>query len=769
MKLFHSHPGFGQFRWVVLLLTVAVVLPTAGLLWFMSHVVRNERLVVRQKLTLFYKGRLAEAVERANAKWTDSCRHLQIRPSVHPYRQLVAAVSQEGYAALLVYDAAGQRLYPAISTDAEDLARPSEAFADAWEMESITQQYEQAVQRYEEYARISDSYGRLAAYIGKSRSLAKLGRLDEAITECRLRVAFSPLAETGDARCLALIANARLLLLSWMQGNPAYLSLYEETYRRLVAMLYSANSAGFALPADQNLFIARKVLELGQQNGLLDKNADPFRSATLQKLIEAEEQSIRLAEWLRTADAFRNWEPDKLQEFGPGGDRGDRDRRWKMEDRNPKGEGKGQRTEDGEQRTENGASSAVLRPASSEPPPPPSETRPPFSGPRPPPPSRRDASRGAPPAPPMPLAPLPRAAGAEGRFYGILHKTAQGTCAAFLSGAQIAATLVDALGDLADSNIDYRILDGTGRVLAGSDETEREPAVVGPIGARFPDWSIQLFFKDTDVFKRAADQQIAVYTWTGVLFIVLILASGTVATRSLGHQVKLNRLKNDFIATVTHELKTPLASMRVLVDTLLEGNYRDQNQVTEYLQLVARENERLSRLIDNFLTFSRMERNKQAFQMRSVSPISIARTAAQAVKTKFGRGHCCFELVAPDELCDIEADHDAMVTVLVNLLDNAYKYSHEDKQIKLTVAGDERSIRFSVSDNGLGIPRRALKKIFRRFYQVDRSLSRRTEGCGLGLSIAKFIVDAHGGAIAVESKPGQGSTFTVTLPTASGP
>lgn len=364
---------------------------------------------------------------------------------------------------------------------------------------------------------------------------------------------------------------------------------------------------------------------------------------------------------------------------------------------------------------------------------------------------------------------MPRAAGAEGRFYGILHKTAQGTCAAFLSGSQIAATLVDALGDLADSNIDYRILDGTGRVLAGSDETEREPAVVGPIGARFPDWSIQLFFKDTDVFKRAADQQIAVYTWTGVLFIVLILASGTVATRSLGHQVKLNRLKNDFIATVTHELKTPLASMRVLVDTLLEGNYRDQNQVTEYLQLVARENERLSRLIDNFLTFSRMERNKQAFQMRSISPVSIARTAAQAVKTKFGRGHCCFELVAPDELPDIKADHDAMVTVLVNLLDNAYKYSRDDKRIKLTVTGDDLSVRFSVSDNGLGIPRRALKKIFRRFYQVDRSLSRRTEGCGLGLSIAKFIVDAHGGAIAVESKPGQGSTFTVTLPTASGP
>jgi signal transduction histidine kinase len=286
------------------------------------------------------------------------------------------------------------------------------------------------------------------------------------------------------------------------------------------------------------------------------------------------------------------------------------------------------------------------------------------------------------------------------------------------------------------------------------------------VGPHFPGWAIQLFFKGGDVLERAASEQIAIYTWTGVLFIVLILASGAVAARSIGHQVRLNKLKNDFIATVTHELKTPLASMRVLVDTLLEGNYRDQSQVTEYLQLVSRENERLSRLIDNFLTFSRMERNKQAFQMRPVSPVSIARAAAEAVKTKLGRGHCCFETEIPDQLPEIRADHDAMVTVLVNLLDNAYKYSDDEKRIKLSVAGDEGgSVRFTVTDNGLGIPRRALKKIFQRFYQVDRSLTRRAEGCGLGLSIAKFIVDAHQGTISVESKPGQGSTFTVIIPT----
>src|SRR4030042_5341260 len=121
-----------------------------------------------------------------------------------------------------------------------------------------------------------------------------------------------------------------------------------------------------------------------------------------------------------------------------------------------------------------------------------------------------------------------------------------------------------------------------------------------------------------------------------------MIAAGLLALQVIGRQIRLNKLKNDFIATVSHELKTPLASMRVLVDTLLEGNYRDQQQVTEYLRLVSKENERLSGLVDNFLTFSRMERNKQAFEMLEVAPAAIARDAAEAIKTKFSMGQCRF-------------------------------------------------------------------------------------------------------------------------------
>ncbi len=248
-----------------------------------------------------------------------------------------------------------------------------------------------------------------------------------------------------------------------------------------------------------------------------------------------------------------------------------------------------------------------------------------------------------------------------------------------------------------------------------------------------------------------------------MLAIAVMVSAGLLAARVVGKQIKTNKLKNDFIATVSHELKTPLASMRVLVDTLLEGSYRNQQQVTEYLELVSKENERLTGLIDNFLTFSRMERNKQAFAMARTSPGAVARDAAEAVKTKFSKGKCRFEVNVPDDLPDVTADRNAMVTVLVNLLDNAYKYSYDNKQIELRVSSEDGSVCFCVSDNGAGMSRRSVKKIFKRFYQVDRSLARHAEGCGLGLSIAKFIVDAHKGSITVSSKPGEGSTFTVYL------
>ena len=285
-----------------------------------------------------------------------------------------------------------------------------------------------------------------------------------------------------------------------------------------------------------------------------------------------------------------------------------------------------------------------------------------------------------------------------------------------------------------------------------------------PAGDNLPAWRIAVVLEGDDPFAAAARRQVAVYVWTGALVILVIAAFAAAIAGHIGRQMKLTRLKNDLIATVSHELKTPLASMRVLVDTLLEGNVRDDRQAREYLELIAKENVRLSRLIDNFLTFSRMERNKRAFDFADAAVGDIVTEAADAVRERFSSPGCSFVVEIAPDLPTVTADRDSLVTVILNLLDNAWKYSGSEKRIALRAFSEADALCIAVEDNGVGLSRRASKRIFDRFYQVDQSLSREARGCGLGLAIVKFIVNAHGGSVDVESEPGKGSTFTVKLP-----
>ena len=285
-----------------------------------------------------------------------------------------------------------------------------------------------------------------------------------------------------------------------------------------------------------------------------------------------------------------------------------------------------------------------------------------------------------------------------------------------------------------------------------------------PIAQQLPDWQLKVHLTGDDPFTAAANRRRAVYLWTGSVGILIIFVLGLTVGGAIHHQNKLTRLKNDFLATVSHELKTPLASMRVLVDTLLEGRCKGQQQANDYFRLIAKENVRLTRLIDNFLTFSRMERNKKAFEFNEVDVNEIATAAVDSIRNKFDGEKHHMEMDQLDDLPIIHADHDALVTVILNLLDNAWKYSGDQKNVKLRTYSTDDSVCFEVSDNGIGMSRRAAKKIFNRFYQVDKTLSRSGGGCGLGLSIVKFILDAHGGTIEVTTQPGEGSTFTVKLP-----
>ena len=284
------------------------------------------------------------------------------------------------------------------------------------------------------------------------------------------------------------------------------------------------------------------------------------------------------------------------------------------------------------------------------------------------------------------------------------------------------------------------------------------------IGGRFPGWRITDPFAIRDA--APVPRKTSRYIWIALLAIAVVALAALAAAQALRRQWRLARLKTDLVAAVSHELKTPLASVRLLVETLLEDE-RPEGKTREYLEMIARENLRLSRLIGNFLTFSRLERNLRKFDIRATSPERVVETVVESAQERLHAPDCRFEAHVSPGLPAVRADEDALVTVLLNLLDNACKYTPGEKRIALRATCKNGYVVFAVEDNGIGIAPREQKKIFRRFYQVDRRLARESGGCGLGLSIVDFIVRGHGGSVRVESQPGKGSTFSVILPAAS--
>jgi len=318
--------------------------------------------------------------------------------------------------------------------------------------------------------------------------------------------------------------------------------------------------------------------------------------------------------------------------------------------------------------------------------------------------------------------------------------------------------------DVLDPSLIVRLLDEHGQPLSGNSKPAREPVASTILGAPFEGWKVQLYLQGRNVVADSTGEQVTYFAWrVGTVIVANLMIAGA-AGFAVHRQMKMQELKNSTLATVSHELKTPLASMRVLLDTLLEGRYRGEDQLREYLELASRENLRLTRLIENFLTLSRIERGVYSFRKEEVSPNELVRAAIDSMNMKPEANRIDCRLA--ENLPPLAADRDSMNMALVNLLENAWKYTGENKRIIVETKPDGDRVVFTVEDNGVGIAQAEQAKIFQRFYQVDQKLSRSAEGCGLGLSIVKQIVEAHGGNITVESEVGKGSRFLISLPQA---
>lgn len=244
----------------------------------------------------------------------------------------------------------------------------------------------------------------------------------------------------------------------------------------------------------------------------------------------------------------------------------------------------------------------------------------------------------------------------------------------------------------------------------------------------------------------------------------LFLIGGIALTlRTAARAMKLSQMKSDFVSNVSHELRTPLASIRVFGEFLKLGRVKDATKMREYGEYIETESRRLTQLINNILDFSRIESGQKSYHFYPTDIHELVADTLKVFEVRLKQDEFTIHFEAAANLPRVAVDADAMTQALVNLLDNAVKYSGASRKITLKIDTLDEWVTISVIDHGIGIPEEDQEKVFERFHRVSTGLVHDVKGSGLGLAIVKHIVEAHGGRMALDSRPGRGSTFTIQL------
>jgi two-component system phosphate regulon sensor histidine kinase PhoR len=248
----------------------------------------------------------------------------------------------------------------------------------------------------------------------------------------------------------------------------------------------------------------------------------------------------------------------------------------------------------------------------------------------------------------------------------------------------------------------------------------------------------------------------------------LTILSFTLLLRSLVQQRKLTQLKNDFISNITHELKTPIATVSVAIEALRNFDaLHDAERTKEYLAISSNELQRLSFLVDKVLKLSMFEKHQVELKEETVELALLVKEVVSSMKLQFEKHKAQVNVQLQGYRFEIMADRLHITSVLFNLLDNALKYSKENPSIQIELKAETGLVQLMVTDNGIGIPAEYHKKIFDKFFRVPSGDTHNVKGYGLGLSYVSYVIQRHYGSIAVESQPGIGSRFIIKLPAIS--
>jgi signal transduction histidine kinase len=245
----------------------------------------------------------------------------------------------------------------------------------------------------------------------------------------------------------------------------------------------------------------------------------------------------------------------------------------------------------------------------------------------------------------------------------------------------------------------------------------------------------------------------------------LLIGAGMIfAYRNVSSELALAKLKSDFVSNVSHELRTPLALIRLYAETLELGRISSADKHQEYYEIIRKESERLTSLINNILDFSRIEAGKKEYSFRETDVADLVRSTLESYRFEIEQNGFQFEQKIDNNLPPLSVDREAIARSLLNLVSNAVKYSAGRKYLGVHLYRRNENVNLEVVDHGIGIPAKEQLKIFEKFYRVGDPLVHNTKGSGLGLSLVRHIVQAHGGQVAVESAPGHGSKFIIILP-----
>ncbi len=317
----------------------------------------------------------------------------------------------------------------------------------------------------------------------------------------------------------------------------------------------------------------------------------------------------------------------------------------------------------------------------------------------------------------------------------------------------------------------YVLLDDSGGIVCqvgvAQIKTEAPPDMAITLAPYLPHWSVGVFLAEGGILQAAGRSFVLLAGLLLVIVVVAILAGGSLLTWQARRHMADAHQKTSFVSNISHELKTPLTSIRMYAELLSEGRITEPEKTRKYLQVIAAESQRLTRLVNNVLDFSRMEQGNKKYHCESIEVADFVRRFVETQRLRLGEAGLTVRAEIPEESAWVKFDRDALEQVMLNLVDNVVKYAAEGRELMLSLERKPDHCLLTVMDRGPGIahPHRTL--IFEQFYRVDDSLTANQPGSGLGLSITRRLLRDLGGDLVFEPRAGGGSCFAARLPCAA--